>query len=69
MKNQNLLKFANLYYLYANADLRTNMVLRILHSLIPQIIDNDDPSKYQEFLAEQLIPGAKEVFQYGTPLS
>lgn len=65
MKTKMLLKYANLYYLYANADLRTNMVLRILHSLIPQIVHNDDPAKYQEYLAEQLIPGAKEVLQYG----
>jgi hypothetical protein len=66
MNTRILLKYANLYYLYANADFSTNMVLRILHSLIPQIVHKENPATYQDYLAEALIPGAKEVFQYGT---
>lgn len=66
MNIDRLLKYATLYYLYSFADLRSNMVLRILHSLIPQIVHLEDPQMIQEHLATQLIPGAREVIAYGT---
>jgi hypothetical protein len=62
-------KFATLYSLYTTADLKTNMAIRILHSLIPTLVADTATLSEQEdlsgFLARDLIPGAKEVYKYG----
>ena len=64
-----LFKFANLYSLFTTADLKTNMAIRILHTLIPILVaDTATLSEQQDlsgFLAQDLIPGAKEVYKYG----
>ena len=64
-----LFKFATVYSLFTTADLKTNMAIRILHSLIPTLVADTATLSEQEdlsgFLARDLIPGAKEVYRYG----
>lgn len=64
-----LFKFATVYNLFTTADLKTNMAIRILHSLIPTLVSDTATLSEQEdlsgFLARDLIPGAKEVYKYG----
>lgn len=47
------------------ADLKSNMIIRILHSLIPPLVQLDNPLKIQEEMVYKIIPGAKEVLNYG----
>jgi hypothetical protein len=63
-----VLRYAKIYYnIVKEADLKQNMAIRILHSLIPVLVgDLENPEKVQKFLASDLIPGAKEIFEYGT---
>ncbi|MCK9567351.1 hypothetical protein M0R72_00190 [Candidatus Pacearchaeota archaeon] len=70
VKFNKILKLATAYSLYAFADLRENMALRIFHALIPTLIQDIHSSQevenIQKFMAFDLIPGAKEIFELGT---
>jgi hypothetical protein len=64
-----ILKLATVYSLYTFADLRENMALRIFHALIPTLVKDihnaQEIKNIQEFMAFDLIPGAKEIFVLG----
>lgn len=62
-----LFNFANIYYTFSKfADLKQNMAIRIMHTLIPSLISEyGNPTKEMQFAAFDIIPGAKEVLQYG----
>lgn len=55
--------------MYATADLKENLSLRIIHSLIPTLVgklsSEEEVKNLQAFLAHDLIPGANEIFRYG----
>ena len=66
-----LLKFASVY-LICNADLTTNMAMRIMHSLIPTLVANNPPKRFNsreeaiDYFSMQLLPGAREILQLGS---
>jgi hypothetical protein len=68
-KNNQILKMATVYSMFAIADLRENMALRILHALIPTLVQDihnaQEVENIQKFMAFDLIPGAKEIFELG----
>lgn len=68
-KCNKILKLATVYSLYALADLRENMALRIFHALIPTLVQDihnaQEVENIQKFMAFDLIPGAKEIFELG----
>ena len=69
MKIRKLLKFASIYHLYSFADLRQNMALRIMYSLIPPLVkdvyNEKETIDFESYLAFDIIPGAKEILNYG----
>jgi hypothetical protein len=69
-KCNKILKLATVYSLYTFADLRENMALRIFHALIPTLVqdihNSQEVANIQKFMAFDLIPGAKEIFELGT---
>lgn len=62
-------KCSKLFFLYSSADLKENLSLRILHSLIPTLLSSlsseQEIQDWNYFLAHDLIPGAKEILNYG----
>lgn len=68
-KFNKILKLATMYSLYTFADLRENMALRIFHALIPTLVQDihtaQETKEIQQFMAFDLIPGAKEILKLG----
>ena len=62
-----LLKYSTIYNnLTKVADIKSNMALRILHSLIPSFISNPEEARLLSLeRSKDLIPGAKELLKYG----